>query len=275
MFTIKKIYNNNIALVEAKGITKIVTGSGIAFRKKIGDLITDESIEEQFILDKDIQSGSYEEIFKNISPEIFQAINNAINYASKALDVTFVSTSRLAMIDHLYYSIKRYYDNSNIKNPLLWDLKTLYAKEFQVAAECIDIINKALNIQLSQDEGGFITLHFINVTYSEGERNLAVLEAEAVNDILNIIQIYYRITLDKESEKFRRLATHIRYYVRKAAKREASKSKNIYLFNYYKHMHSDAYECALKIKEYSKSKLNFEMNEDELLYFTVHIVNLI
>ena len=164
MFTIKKIYNNNIALVEAKGITKIVTGSGIAFRKRAGDLINEDSIEEQFILDKDIQAGSYEEIFRNISPEIFQAINTAINYAGRALGVTFVSTSRLAMMDHLYYAIKRYYEDSTIKNPLLWDLRTLYNKEFQVAANCIDIINKALNINLSEDEGGFITLHFINVT---------------------------------------------------------------------------------------------------------------
>ena len=275
MIVIKKIYNNNIALVDSSGITKIATGAGIAFKKKIGDFIIEDQIEEQFILEKDIQINSYEDIFNNISPEIFEVINKAINYASQALEVDFNSRSKLAMIEHIYYAIKRYEEGNPIKNILLWELKRLYKREYMVAKKCIDIINKNLNVALSDDECGFITLHFINVTYSEAERNHAVIEAEVINDILNIIKNHYRKSLDRESEKINRLVTHIRYFVRKIASKEVTKSKNSYLYNYYRKMHEDAYSCTKKIESYVKEKLNFQMNDDELLYFIIHLVNLI
>lgn len=48
---VKKILNNNIAIVEKGGHESIVYSTGISFLKKVGQQITDSDIEKTYVLD--------------------------------------------------------------------------------------------------------------------------------------------------------------------------------------------------------------------------------
>lgn len=275
MVAIKKIYNNNVALVDVDGVTKVVTGKGIAYKKKPGDLIDESLIKEQYVLEKSAQFKFYDDIFDNISHETLEAIEQVLIYASEALNTTLNSTTKLAIIDHLYYAIKRFHAGINMDDAFLGDLKRIYSREYTIAKKCLRIINTKLNIQLNDNECSIITLHFINVTYHSEEGKQAVKEAQIVNDILNIIYNWSKDEIDRDSEEYGRFLTHIRYLVRKAAKgRKDKKIRNLFLYNHYKKVYAEAYDCALDIQKYIKAKLEFTLNEDELLYLIVHIVNL-
>lgn len=275
MVAIKKIYNNNVALADIDGVTKVVTGKGIAYKKKAGDLIDESLIKEQYVLEKSAQFKFYDDIFDNIGHDTLDAIEQVLLYAADALNTTINSTTKLAIIDHLYYAIKRFHAGINMDDTFLGDLKRIYNREYAIAKQCLQMINSRLNIQLNDNECSIITLHFINVTYNSEEGRQAVKEAQIVNDILSIIYNWSKEEIDKESEEYGRFLTHIRYLVRKASKgRKDKKIRNLFLYNHYRSVYKEAYDCAVEIQKYIKAKLNFKLNEDELLYLIVHIVNL-
>lgn len=275
MVAIKKIYNNNVALVDMGGVTKIVTGKGIAYKKKPGDQIEESLIKEQYVLEKSAQFKFYDDIFDNIGHETLDAIEQVLLFAAEALNTTLNSTTKLAIIDHLYYAIKRFHAGINMEDAFLGDLKRIYSREYAIAKKCLQIINSRLNIALNDNECSIITLHFINVTYNSEEGQQAVKEAQIVNDIIGIIYDWSKEEIDRDSEEYGRFLTHIRYLVRKASKgRNDKKIRNLFLYNHYKKVYAEAYDCALEIQKYIKTKLSFLLNEDELLYLIVHIVNL-
>ena len=44
-----------------------------------------------------------------------------------------------------------------------------------------------------------------------------------------------------------------------------------YLLKIIENSYSEAYKCALKIKDYIENTYNYEVNEDEIIYLTMHI----
>lgn len=271
---IKKIYNNNVVLVDYERVTKIVTGSGVGYKKKIGDAVEKKLIKEQYVLEQGENTRINANFFENMSRETLEAIEKALAYASEALNTTFSNSTKLAIMDHLYYSIKRYNEGSSIEDEFLGDIKRIYQFEYTVAKNCVNIINDSLGIKLSESECSIITIHFINVTYNSAEGNKAVKEAKSIDDILNIIQRQYRKEFNRDSERYGGLRTHLRYLIRRALKGEKSgKNLNLFLYNYYKGQNREAYLCALKIKNYIKDNLEYDLIEDDILYLMIHIIN--
>nr|WP_002151140.1 CAT RNA binding domain-containing protein [Bacillus cereus]EJQ73397.1 hypothetical protein IGC_05068 [Bacillus cereus HuA4-10] len=52
---IKKVFNNNVALVNRTGTEMIVMGKGIAFQKKVGEYIDESIVDKGFVLEKESQ----------------------------------------------------------------------------------------------------------------------------------------------------------------------------------------------------------------------------
>ncbi len=48
---VKKIINNNVALVDRGGHESIIYLTGVAFKKKVGQHISDSEVEKTFVLD--------------------------------------------------------------------------------------------------------------------------------------------------------------------------------------------------------------------------------
>ena len=76
--------------------------------------------------------------------------------------------------------IKYFQDNEYIENK----------KEFIFSLWAVDYINRNLDIQLPEDEAGFIALHFVNASYKETTMK-SVESTKIIKDILNIIKYYF------------------------------------------------------------------------------------
>ncbi|EEG52129.1 putative transcription antiterminator LicT, partial [[Clostridium] asparagiforme DSM 15981] len=64
---IKKIYNNNIVLVEdEKQLEMILLGRGIAFQKKAGDEIDPGRAEKRFVIDSPELTSRFSELVKEV-----------------------------------------------------------------------------------------------------------------------------------------------------------------------------------------------------------------
>ena len=63
-------------------------------------------------------------------------------------------------------------------------------------------ISDKYHIKLSEDEAGFIALHLVNAQGIQSQQNNTYLFTITIQDILNIVRYYYKITFDEDSVHF-------------------------------------------------------------------------
>ena len=69
---IKKIFNNNVVVIEKDGKEQVICGRGIAFSKKIGDLIDEDKITQTFVLREENQK--FQEMVQKYTIRIYRTI---------------------------------------------------------------------------------------------------------------------------------------------------------------------------------------------------------
>ena len=74
MMTVKKVYNNNVILAFDGNINNevILTGCGIGFKKKSGDIIDNSKIEKKFIIQDNNFENKVNKLAMKYHEEIFE-----------------------------------------------------------------------------------------------------------------------------------------------------------------------------------------------------------
>ena len=189
MVTIKKIYNNNVILALENGSKKevILTGCGIGFKKKPNDIVDENKIEKKFVIQDESFESKVNKLANEIPEEIFGVSSTIIEYAEKKLNTTLDEYIYISLTDHISFALKRYKENTPIKNELLSELRRIHKKEYEIGRWAQEYINKTFNVNFSIDEAGFIAMHIINANYREST-NKSYLMMNIINQILDIIK---------------------------------------------------------------------------------------
>ena len=263
MVTIKKVYNNNVILAFENSSKKevILTGCGIGFGKKPNDTIDDSKIEKKFV----IQDNNFEsKVNKLVSSGI-------IEYAEKNLNTTLDEYIYISLTDHIYFALKRYKENLPIKNELLYELRRIHKKEYEIGKWAIEYINKTFNVNFLIDEAGFIAMHIINANYREST-NKSCLIMNIINQILDIIKNYYSIEFIEDEINFDRLLTHLKFFAKRLIdKTESIDTNNNGLLEIVKVQYKESYDCVKQIKSFIEENYTYKVNDDEVLYLILHI----
>nr|WP_255306823.1 CAT RNA binding domain-containing protein [Gilliamella apicola] len=128
-----KILNNNVIVtLDAKGNELIVTGRGIGFKKREGDLINTNLIEKQFSLDNKETYPKFEELLSKIPFEVLATSEIIINHAKQCIDGILQDSIYISLTDHIHFAIERHQQGFDIPNGFLWEIKKFYPKEFQI-----------------------------------------------------------------------------------------------------------------------------------------------
>lgn len=98
------------------------------------------------------------DLMKIVGPEIINVVEKIIKVANWRLGIN-PDDLYYVLAAHLNTTVERVRQGKEIKNPQLEKIKKEYNKEFEVAKEMVVIIEKELNVQLSEDEAGFITMY--------------------------------------------------------------------------------------------------------------------
>ncbi|MCR2045140.1 sigma 54-interacting transcriptional regulator [Anaerosalibacter massiliensis] len=93
-----------------------------------------------------------------VGEEIVYITNKILNIAKLRLSID-VDNLYYVLAIHLNTTINRIKQGKLLKNPQLDNVKKEFEEEFEVAKEMVSIINDELNINLSEDEAGFITMY--------------------------------------------------------------------------------------------------------------------
>ncbi|MEI0530383.1 PRD domain-containing protein [Brachyspira pilosicoli] len=273
---IGKILNNNVAVIfEEDGKTeKIVMGKGIAFSKKIGDIIDEEKIDKTFLLENSDNNNKLQQLLKDIPIEYFHAVEKIIEYAKTKTERSLNDFLYITLIDHIYMTVLRSKDGIKIKNIMLWDIKKFYKDEYDIGLKALSIIEKDFNIKLPEDEAGFIALHIVNAQTNSDFNCIDEMGniTKLIQKIVMIVERHFDIKFNEDSVYYNRFLTHLKFFALRLFQ------KNIYngkededLLEIVKLKYKDAYECTLKIAEYISLSYFYDISDEEKLYLTIHI----
>lgn len=270
---IEKVLNNNVVIsLDASGKDVIVMGSGIAFQKKRGDIIDQKKIERIFTQNDSDLASKIQSALKDIPIEYLEFTEQMIHYAQNELDTKFNDNLYLSLMDHIYFTIKRYHENMLIQNRLLFETKLMYPEEFRVGNEIVQKMNKMFKVDLPEDEAAFIALHFVNANLGTDNPS-SKTQDKIVQDMLTIIKNYFKLSINSDTLQYVRLVTHLKFFAQRITqkKMQATSGGDVQLFSVVKERYSISYECVQRISQYLWIEYGYNISDEEKLYLTIHI----
>ena len=246
-------------------------GKGLGFQKKIGDPISDDKIEKVYAITTEWNESKLAELLTAIPLEQIQVANEIVSFAKVSLGKALSENLFLTLSDHIHFALERFEKGMEIKNALLWEIKRFYNHEFLIGKEALHLIHERLGVKLPEDEAGFIALHFVNAAYNRNTTE-SITSTKIIKEILQIIRLNYQLEFNEDDLNYDRLLTHLKYFTKRIItnSKDESTSDEI-IAKIIENSYPEAYKCALKIKEYIENTYNYEVNEDEIIYLTMHI----
>ncbi len=268
---ILKIFNNNsiVALSEDKQDI-ILTGAGIGYKKKPGDLVDESKIEKRYIF-QDEQTKRLETSLQKIPVIYFEITEQIIKKASKELDTDFSSEIFIAISDHISFAMKRYQERVYLPNIILNETKILYKKEFAVGLWAIQYIFKKTGVLLDENEAGYIALHLANFSLSNKHNN-ATKVTTLTKEVIEVIQRTMKRELKSDSLEFARISMHLKYLGERIFRNEPISNIDT-TYDIRKVLKDDPRlsMCINRIVDLILKKYNYELSPDEQTYLCVHI----
>ena len=273
---VEKVLNNNVVVsIDPKTKKEVILmGSGIAFNKKPGQQIDEKKIEKTCVVDDENLGNKIKKLINQIPEGIFEITDEIITHAIVELNTVLDKQIYVSLADHIAFAVKRFRSGIIIKNELLNEVRRVHKAEFKVSLWAVDYINEKLGIELPEDEAGFIALHFVNAGYRETTMK-SITSTKIIKDILNIIKYNFAIELDEDDLNYDRLLTHLKYFAKRIVNNNQNNSTDSGFIKMISTTYPEAYECAVKIGDYILKNNDYYVNDDEIVYLTMHIQRVI
>lgn len=275
----------NIELVRKPGLGIYINAKEDDIRKAMISILYDNISENQLVeIFKDtlinkrdtetIEFSIQNRLLKFIDKSIIKSIEEIINELEKELNVKLADSAYVGLVVHLSLAIKRIKNNENIvmDNDVLNELKVL--PEFSLATRMVKNIEKKFDVNIPEDEIGYITMHL-----KGAKLRLNAVSKELDISNLDVKQITYHIITTAEEEfdvylrEDDRLITDLTNHLVPAISRLKMKL-NIRnpLLEEIKEKYSREFNVCLSacdiLKQVTKIK---EIPESEVAYITLHI----
>ena len=271
---IKRVYNNNVVMVDDAGTERIAVGKGIAFGRKRGDMVDSASIEKVFTLDDPTQLSRLERLIKGIPSEYLLIAEDIVSMLRRESASVIDDNVLIALTDHISMALEREQAGIICDNPLLFEIKRFYGREFELALKAREIIRGHLGIEISEAEVGFIALHIVNATMKQRADHL-MLSIKVINGILNTVSETFGLTYDEGSVQYERFLRHLQFFSQRVLDKSIAQSEDTFLFHLGKDQYPDALECTERIGAHIEQEYGCVVSDAEKGYLVYHIANLV
>lgn len=273
MKILRVINNNVVSSVDENEKEIVIMGKGLGFQKKPGDEIEQKRIEKIFRLPSE-STNQFQQLVSDMPYAHIKLAEEIIHYAQDNCKQKLNKNIYITLTDHLNFALERQQQGIVFHNAILWEIRKFYKEEYELGLKALEIVKDRIGVRLPEDEAGFIALHFVNAKM-DGDLKQAISMPGMIKDILNIIRYTYGLKLDETTLSYERFVTHLKFFVQRAVRREFYANDDVEFNRNIQNRYRDAYLGALKIKEYMKKKMDYQVTEEELTYLTVHITRII
>ncbi|KAA6474776.1 PRD domain-containing protein [Bacillus swezeyi] len=269
---IYKVLNNNAAIIKEEGQEKIVMGPGIAFQKGKHDTILRNKVEKIFTIHE--ENEKFKQILETLPEEHIEVAEEIISYAEGQLSAPLSDHIHIALVDHLSFAIERIRKGFVVQNKLLNEIKALYKKEYEIGLWAIDLIKEKLDIDLPDDEAGYIALHIHTAKMDAENMQKTLKYTNIIKELIEKIECCFNQKIDENSISYQRLVTHLRYAINRLESNEAFHVMDDDMLYFIQQKYPESYRCAAGLADYVKTEYDLHLPESEVGYITLHVQRL-
>ena len=266
-----KVFNNNIiAALSDLGQELILTGSGLGFQKKTGDLVEEQRIEKVYEVMEEGKERFYR-LLKDTPVELINATERIRQRAKDELCISMTLNALVGMIDHITYAVERKKNGIEIPNLMLHEIKSLYQEEFVLGMEGLDEIEKATGVRLSEHEAGYITMHIVNASLGENKESITRI-FQFTNGVVNIIEEVFDLDFSEDEIAAARLNSHLKFLAKRILLNQPTTEDQVEEFYDLFMRKNKRFKTVIKkISAFMTENFSHELTQQEAVYLMVHI----
>ena len=273
MKVVKVINNNNLCVLDDNGREQIVSGKGIGFGKKYGDMVEVSQIQKTYLItDSELQKKMIS-MLKEIPSEYMFFTNDMVEHIKKVYPSKLNESLLVTLSDHIAFTIERKKSGIEFTNPLIDSIREAYPEELSLGEYCVEQIRERLDIAMSKDEAGFIAMHIINARLDIKMSDVYEI-TKMINGCIEIAEYYYQEKFQKDSVSYERFLTHLKYLAQRLFQNKTlpqNLSDDVTFVAMIKKTCNKHYKCAMCIQEYILKTYKKDINDDELITLAIHL----
>ncbi|MFG6120709.1 glucose PTS transporter transcription antiterminator GlcT [Thalassobacillus sp. B23F22_16] len=271
---IEKVLNNNVVIAEHPTYKEVVLiGKGIGFNRKKGASITFDEADKTFLLRDEEQKEQYVNLLPYVEEDFIDFMNDILLHIENRMNQSLNEHIHVALTDHIAFAINRAKQDMQFNNPFLFEIETLYPKEYQVAMEVVEMINSKEGIEFPEGETGFIALH-IHSAVTDKTLSDINKHYQLISQMVEVIEESLEVTIDKNSVDYHRLVQHLRRAIDRIHVGEEVGEENR-LAEMLKTEYPLCYNLSWKLIKVMQKQLNKPVDESEAIYLTIHLQRLV
>lgn len=270
-----KVFNNNAAAVVLEdGSEAIVTGKGVGFSKKPKDFVNLGRVQKVYTIEKNKRNRLYR-LMETTPYEYIRVSEAILEKVKKELYPNINDLCLFSLVDHISFAIERVQKGIELPNLILRETRWLYPQEYDIAKWALQEIHQTSQVQLPDDEAGYIVLHILNASGTNNKDNLLDI-MNCTKIITGIIEEEMKLEIDQNDFDYYRFVMHVKYLLSKLktgqdqALANADELYAIFIEKDAKLRKSIDRINALIQKEYGVS-----LSRQEIVYLAIHITKFI
>lgn len=230
-----------------------------------------------FYLDSKVSQQNLYFLLKDIPIDIVMTTYEVIDMAKKQFHIQVLDYIYITLSDHIYGAFKRLRAGEYVET-MVPDLSAQYPNEYQAAMKALQIIDNNLHATFPDSEVRSLVLHFINASGddSEEQEELKAGPEEEVSEIvLRILNRNGIYRTAKNGNYYDRFMVHLQYLVDRIRHLESDNTKLAPVVeNQLRDNYPHSYKIGVEIFNEIKERLYPGINDNERLYFIIHIQRL-
>lgn len=274
MIIIQILNNNVVSASDADGAEFILTGRGLGFNAHVGDIVEQSKVEKTFSLTERTVADRFKILLNEVPVEVIQLTDDIVTLARNALGYPLSDALYVSLADHLNFALKRHAQGLEIQNPLEWEVRHLYRKEYLVGRQSLAFIASRTGQLLPDAEACSITLHIVNASMNVPDGQIMEM-TRLIFQIQNIVKYWFAISIDDQSLNYQRFVTHLKFFAQRVLAGEILNNDDAELFDQMPKRYEKTLECVQAISEFVAKNYHHTMSSSEKLYLTVHIGNVV
>ncbi|MDL4840477.1 glucose PTS transporter transcription antiterminator GlcT [Aquibacillus rhizosphaerae] len=270
---VQKALNNNVIIAEHPIYKEVVLiGKGIGFNRKFGDKVTFDKADKTFLLKDKQEKEQYVNLMSYIDKDLIDFLNDILIFIEDRMEQSLNEHIHVALTDHLSFAINRVTKKVQFSNPFLFEIESLYPKEYQIAKEVVEKVKAKTGLDFPEGEIGFIALH-IHSAVTDKSINDINRHHKLISKMVNVIEENLKVDIKKNDVNYNRLIQHLHRAIDRAHHGEKLGEQKS-LADMLKLTYPLCYNLSWKLIKVMQKQLNKPVDETEALYLTIHLQRL-
>ena len=259
---ILRVFNNNVVLAKGgDGGEVILTGRGLGFQAKPGQTVDESKVVRTFVPSDGRDPDHLAQMLADIPPEIIRVVVESMQEAGLGERETGSTTLVMALSDHVANAVERVRRGIDITYPLLGEVSNLYPQEYAQGRAMLASLNARLDVTLPDGEATALAMHLVNAGFATGDLSYTYTMTGVIQQLLDIIDHSYGITLDRSSVNVGRFIHQHQQLTDEPAP----------VMKVIRESYPAALRCARTIASLLELRLDTDISDDEIAYLAMHV----